>query len=112
MGNTTMRSRRLFPTVLLASWFLGFSFLAGCNVGPKYNKPGAQTPPAYKELTPDEMKQTDGWKVAEPSDAVLHSKWWELFVDPELNALEEQVSDSNQNIAAAAASFLAARAIV
>jgi NodT family efflux transporter outer membrane factor (OMF) lipoprotein len=81
-------------------------------VGPKYHRPVAETPTAYKELTPADFKDTQGWKVAQPRDAALHGKWWEIFNDPQLNALEEKVNVSNQNIASAAASFLAARAMV
>jgi NodT family efflux transporter outer membrane factor (OMF) lipoprotein len=81
-------------------------------VGPKYQRPSAETPAAYKELTPADFQNTDGWKVAQPNDAALRGKWWEIFNDPQLNALEEKVNVSNQNIAAAAASFLAARAMV
>ena len=87
-------------------------FLAGCTVGPKYAKPPVTAPPAYKELTPETLKDTDGWKQAQPSDGTLRGKWWEIFGDPGLNSLEEQVSVSNQNIAAAAASYLEARALV
>ena len=92
-------------------------FLAGCMVGPKYHAPSAVTPPAqtpaaYKELTPADYQNTEGWKVAQPKDDALRGKWWEIFNDPQLNALEERVNISNQNIAAAAASFFAARALV
>ncbi len=80
--------------------------LAGCNVGPDYNAPAMETPAAYKE------QSTAGWKVAQPEDDVLRGKWWEMFSDARLNALEEQVNVSNQNIAAATASFFAARALV
>jgi NodT family efflux transporter outer membrane factor (OMF) lipoprotein len=86
--------------------------LAGCTVGPKYHTPPADTPAAYKELTPDQYKNTDGWKVAQPKDDALRGKWWEIFGDPQLNALEEKVNVSNQDIAAATASFFAARALV
>ena len=86
--------------------------LQGCNVGPKYNRPSVQSPATFKEVTPEDLKKMDGWKVAEPKDTELHGKWWEIFGDPELNALEEQVSVSNQNVAAAFANFMAARAIV
>src|SRR4029077_6008027 len=86
--------------------------LAGCMVGPKYHTPSTEPPATYKELTPGDFKNTDGWKVAQPKDDALRGKWWEIFNDPQLNALEEQVNVSNQNIAAAAASFLAARALV
>ena len=50
--------------------------------------------------------------MAQPKDDALRGKWWEIFNDPQLNALEEKVNVSNQNIAAAAASFFAARALV
>ncbi len=86
--------------------------LAGCTVGPKYHTPPADTPAAYKELTPADYKNTEGWKVAQPKDNALRGKWWEIFGDPQLNALEEKVNISNQNIATAAASFFAARALV
>ena len=87
-------------------------FLDGCNVGPQYHRPPANPPAAYKELTPDDYKNTDGWKVAQPKDDALRGKWWEIFGDAQLNALEEKVNVSNQNIAAAMANFLAARALV
>ena len=88
--------------------------LSGCRVGPKYHVPPAtaQAPPiSYKE-SPTQFKDTDGWKVAQPQDAMLHGKWWEIYNDPELNALEDQLNISNQNIKAAFQNFMAARAIV
>lgn len=87
-------------------------FPAGCTVGPKYHTPTVQTPAAYKEVTPENAKDIDNWKQAQPSDAVIRGNWWEVFNDPTLNSLESQVNVSNQSIASAAASFLAARAIV
>jgi NodT family efflux transporter outer membrane factor (OMF) lipoprotein len=81
-------------------------------VGPKYHRPSTDSPAAYKELTPAEFKDTEGWKVAQPKDDALRGKWWEIFNNPELNALEEKVNVSNQTIASAAAAFFAARALV
>jgi NodT family efflux transporter outer membrane factor (OMF) lipoprotein len=104
-----MTIRRLGATICLT---LPICLLAGCVVGPKYHTPSAQTPAAFKELTPDDFKATDGWKVAQPQDATLRGDWWKTFNDAQLNALEEKVKVSNQNIASAAASFLAARALV
>jgi len=104
-----MMIRRIAAAIALA---LPLCFLAGCVVGPKYHTPHAETPAAYKELTPSDFKETQGWKVAQPKDDALRGKWWEIFNDPKLNALEEKVNVSNQNIASAAASFLAARALV
>jgi NodT family efflux transporter outer membrane factor (OMF) lipoprotein len=88
------------------------SLLAGCMVGPKYHTPTTDAPAAYKENAPPDPKNAEGWKVAQPKDDALRGKWWEIFNDPQLNALEEKVNVSNQNIASAAASFLAARALV
>ena len=88
------------------------SCLSGCTVGPKYNRPSAASGTAYKELTPADYKNTEGWKVAQPKDDALRGKWWEIFNEPELNDLEEKVDVSNQSIASAAASFFAARALV
>ena len=82
------------------------ALLGGCTVGPKYHTPSAPTPAAYRELTPANFPTTDGWKVAQPKDDELRGKWWEIYNDPQLNALEDQIDISNQSIAAAAASFL------
>jgi NodT family efflux transporter outer membrane factor (OMF) lipoprotein len=86
--------------------------LAGCLLSPKYRTPFSETPAAYKELTPADFKNTEGWKVAQPQDEVLRGNWWEIFNDPQLNALEMKVDVSNQTIVAAAESFFAARALV
>jgi NodT family efflux transporter outer membrane factor (OMF) lipoprotein len=86
--------------------------LSGCTVGPAYHRPSTDSPQAYKELTAAQFKDTDGWKVAVPQDDKIRGQWWELFGDPQLNALEEQVKSSNQTVAAAYASFMQARALV
>jgi NodT family efflux transporter outer membrane factor (OMF) lipoprotein len=86
--------------------------LQGCVVGPHYNRPSVDTPGTFKEVTPDDLKKMDGWKVAQPQDSALHGKWWEIFGDTQLNKLEEQVNISNQNVASAFANFMAARALV
>ena len=80
-----------------------------CMVGPKYQRPAAPVPPAYKETAPADWKEMQGWKPAQPSEGVKRGKWWEIYNDPELNALEEQVSISNQNVLAAEAQFREAR---
>jgi NodT family efflux transporter outer membrane factor (OMF) lipoprotein len=97
---------------ILASALVAAVMLSGCTVGPHYHRPDATVPEAYKELIPADYPSTDGWKVAQPKDAALKGKWWEIFNDPELNALEEQVNASNQSIASAAAAFLVARSMV
>jgi len=102
------RSRlHALPAFVAAAIFLG-----GCSVGPVYHTPSVQTPAAYKEVTPENEKDIANWKTAQPSDDAIRGKWWEVFNDPQLNALEDQVNVSNQSIASAEASFLAARAMV
>ena len=92
---------RAAKDVLFASFV---ALLAGCSVGPDYVRPDAPVPQAFKE--------TQGWKPAEPRDAEVRGSWWETFGDPLLNQLEEQVSVSNQNVAAAEARFRQAMALI
>ena len=103
-----LKTETRMTVVVLASLVL----FAGCSFAPKYAKPSVQTPVAFKELTPEQSKETDGWKTAEPKDDMIRGQWWEMFHEPELNAFEGQVVVSNQTVAAALANFLAARAVV
>src|ERR1700758_2368291 len=91
----------------------GLACLAGC-VGPAYVKPKVQTPAVFKEISPAAYEGADAgaWKPAEPRDGALKGTWWEVFGEPELNALEEQLNINNQNIAQFFQNFLAARAQV
>src|SRR6266481_6809858 len=77
---------------------------SACTVGPDYVRPSMLAPDAFKEL--------DGWKVARPQDALARGPWWEIFADPQLNALEARVSISNQNLAVSEAQYREARALV
>jgi NodT family efflux transporter outer membrane factor (OMF) lipoprotein len=86
---------------------LGSLLCTGCAIGPKYQRPVAQTPPAFKELAGN-----DQWKMATPGDTLLKGKWWEVFGDPELNRLEELAAVNNQNVKQAEAQFRQARALV
>ncbi len=97
---------------VLAVSLIAVVLLKGCDKAPKYVKPTAATPPAYKEIGPDYFKETNDWKFARPNDSVIRGKWWEMFNDPQLNAFEEQLNVSNQSIALADANFRAARALV
>jgi NodT family efflux transporter outer membrane factor (OMF) lipoprotein len=87
------------------------AMLAGCNVGPKYLPPAMTAPPAFKE-SPAQFNEADGWAVAQPQDAALRGKWWEIYNEPELNALEDQLNIDNQNIRKAFENFMEARALV
>jgi NodT family efflux transporter outer membrane factor (OMF) lipoprotein len=87
------------------------SFLSGCRVGPPYHAPAppAITASNYKESTVN-FQDADGWKVASPQDAMLRGNWWEVFNEPELNTLEDQLDVNNENIKASFQQFMAARA--
>lgn len=78
--------------------------LSACALGPDYVRPGVETPAAYKEA--------GDWKVAQPRDDASRGKWWEIFRDPQLNALVDKIDISNQNVRIAEAQFRQARALV
>jgi NodT family efflux transporter outer membrane factor (OMF) lipoprotein len=85
-------------------------------VGPKYQAPAptanATAPPVtYKEST-TQFQDTEGWKVAQPQDAMLHGKWWEIYNDLELNTLEEKLNIDNQNIRMFFENFMEARTLI
>ncbi len=86
--------------------------LAGCTVGPKYVKPAAPATPTYKEEAPGSFRESDQWQPARPGDQTSRGNWWEIFGDPELNDLEEQIAGSNQNLKVAEARFREARAAI
>jgi len=92
----------------------GFGLLSGCRVGPKYVAPNMPAPPAFKEAAPEAYNNAPPgtWQPAKPEDAALKGKWWEVFNEPELNGLEEQLDINNQNIKVYFQNFMAARAQV
>jgi len=91
------------PAATLAAMAL---LSAGCLKVPQYQRPTAPAPQSFKEEPPQ------GWKEAQPNAGVLRGKWWEIFGDPALNALEERVSISNQNVLEVEAQFRQAKAAV
>jgi NodT family efflux transporter outer membrane factor (OMF) lipoprotein len=85
---------------------------SGCMVGPKYVKPSTAFAPAFKEQAPGATQSNSGWKAAIPSDGVIRGNWWELFGDPQLNSLEEQVTSANEDLKVAEARLREARAMI
>jgi len=83
---------------------IGLCLLSACNVGPRYVAPSDTAPPSFKEAS--------GWQPAQPQDAALKGKWWEIYGEPELDALEARLDIDNQNIARYFQNFMAARAQV
>jgi len=101
--------RLVLTTIALVLMAMAF---AGCTVGPKYVKPSVPMTPAYKEAAPAAFKETEPWHTGQPADHANRGNWWEIFGDPELNKLEEQVALANQNLKIAEARFRAARAAI
>ncbi|MCX7142073.1 MAG: efflux transporter outer membrane subunit [Proteobacteria bacterium] len=88
-------------TLAAAALFAG---LAACTAGPNYQRPAVETPAAFKEQ--------GNWKQAEPRELEPRGKWWEIYGDPLLGGLLEQVSVSNQNLARAEAQYRQALALL
>ncbi len=87
----------------LAAAVAASALLAGCAVGPKYQRPQIQAPTAYKTEGP--------WRVAAPKDSLPKGAWWEIFNDAELNNYEQQLLKANQSLAAAQDRLNQARAL-
>jgi NodT family efflux transporter outer membrane factor (OMF) lipoprotein len=111
MKKPIMQFRQMRKVLCVVNAAVLCSALAGCNVGPKYIPPAATAPAAFKE-SPAQFKETDGWTIAQPQDATLHGKWWEIYNEPELNALEEELNIDNQNVRQYFENFMEARALV
>ena len=107
-----MKSYRLKIAIIPAMAAIVFT---GCRVGPAYHVPAAtaQTPPATYKETPDQNPDSTGdWKVAQPQDAMLRGKWWEIYNQPELNDLEDKLNIDNQNIKVAFNNYMEARTLI
>jgi NodT family efflux transporter outer membrane factor (OMF) lipoprotein len=102
-NKASIESTRRTPWLVVPS-IVAVLQICGCTVGPEYKRPTAEVPAAYKEV--------GNWKEAQPNDQNLGGSWWELFRDPQLNALEAQVNISNQNLRAAEAQYTQARAVL
>jgi len=80
-----------------------FLALAGCAVGPDYQRPDAPVAETFKEL--------EGWSAARPQDDLPRGQWWSVFEDAELDRLLQKLELSNQNVRAAEARLRQARAL-
>ena len=87
----------------LAIAITGIALLAGCTVGPKYQRPVAPAPEAWSSEGP--------WRAAAPKDALPKGAWWEVFHDDQLNQYEQQLLAANQSLAAAQGRLNQARSL-
>src|SRR5882672_3957112 len=95
---------RLWKRALAGVSLASVLSIAGCAVGPKYNRPAVEIPSAYKEV--------GDWRPAQPNEQNLGGAWWQIFQDRQLNALEDQINVSNQNLKVAEAQYTQARALL
>src|ERR1700676_1835405 len=92
--------RKTFLRFLCAAGFV--VFLAGCTVGPKYERATAPTTTKWDVSEP--------WRQSDPKDAVSKGEWWSVFHDDELNDLEKDALAANQTLQAATGNYHQARA--
>jgi NodT family efflux transporter outer membrane factor (OMF) lipoprotein len=83
---------KIILVVTLAALFVG------CSLAPRYKRPAVETPAAFKESPGANNLDTNIWQVAQPGDALIRSNWWVVFNDTNLDALEDQVAISNENV--------------
>ena len=96
-----MKALAAYPLPTLLALSLA---LSACALGPDYQRPVLQTPVQFTQI--------EGWTQAAPGDALERGAWWQLYGDSELNALVARLNISNQNLAASAAQYRQARALV
>src|SRR5690606_29609814 len=104
----TPRTRLPKLSVLLALLWV----LAGCAVGPEYQRPSVTIPSAYKEAPSDQplpAHEAGTWQAAQPAEQTMRGQWWTLFGDDTLNALQREAQQANQSLRAAAARLEQAR---
>ena len=99
-----MSRSRSGPVARTAALAAALLLVGACAVGPNYVRPSVATPADYKE--------SQGWAAAQPRDDASRGAWWEVFGDPQLSALEAEVTAANQNVAVAEAQLRQARALV
>src|ERR1700751_1730467 len=87
-GRIAFGCRNSVPAVSLASLLVAAALLAGCTVGPNYNRPTATIPAKWDVEEP--------WRESAPKDNLAKGEWWTVFQDDDLNGLEKQALAENQ----------------
>jgi len=95
-----MPQKKHFLSFLRAAGFV--LFLAGCTVGPKYERAIAPNTAKWDVSEP--------WRQSDPKDAAPKGEWWSVFHDDELNSLEKDVLTANQTLHVAIGNYHQARA--
>ena len=101
-----MNKKVSLDRVVMFAWTAAMLSMPACAIGPKYMRPETPAPQTYREAPPS------GWTAAQPNEAAVRGQWWRIFDEPALDALEDDVNISNQNVLADEAQYRAARAAV
>jgi multidrug efflux system outer membrane protein len=88
-----MKGRASFASLTLAA------ALAGCTVGPDYQRPALDAPAAY------------AWE-AKDAQETANTAWWRQFQDPVLDGLIDEALEKNRNVKIAAANVEQAAAVL
>src|SRR5215467_3215618 len=94
-GELAMIGRRCLLTIVLL-------IPIGCTVGPNYRRPQVSAPDVYRGVAPDAAPQT--------AASLADEKWWQVFDDPQLQALIRKALVQNYDVRIAAARVLQAQA--
>lgn len=100
-----LRQNRVRPGMLIdrkklcGACLLLMLVIPGCTVGPDYRRPKVQIPTDFHAAT-----------VSKDQAPLVDTKWWDLFNDPQLNALIRLALDQNKDLKLAVARVDAARA--
>jgi outer membrane protein, multidrug efflux system len=78
-------------------WMCAAVMLAGCMVGPNYRRPSLDVPAQYREAVPDAAS------AAANSPSVGDQGWWEVYSDPDLQALLATAIKNNYDVQIAVA---------
>lgn len=93
--------------------------LVGCAVGPNYKRPAVDVPVTYRQATGETSGAPNaqtGQPNAQPTSASAKveslgdEKWWDVFQDPELQALIRTALKNNYDVRIAATRVLEAQA--
>ncbi len=103
MALRSLSKSRFKTGILPAAIMITAVFFTACTVGPRYKRPTAEVPDAWKGQGP--------WQMAAPKDSIPKGTWWQLYHDDELNRLEQNLVQANQSLSAARDRLWQARAL-
>ena len=84
------------------AWVLGSVLLAGCTVGPNFERPKIDSPAGYGDEPTNVPSRTYGGAV--------DTRWWTSFRDPELSSLVDRLAQQNLDLQSAAERIQQSRA--